>query len=47
MFPRMTDAVIVPRPIAREATRQPITMDELLETQAHGAFKGERTQSIS
>jgi len=42
----MTDAAIVPRPIAREATRHAITMDELLEMEAMGAFKGRRTQLL-
>jgi Uma2 family endonuclease len=42
----MTDAAILPRPIAREATRHAITMDELLEMQAAGAFEGQRTQLL-
>lgn len=42
----MTDAALAPRPIAREATRHPITMDEALALQAAGAFKGKRTQLL-
>ncbi len=37
---------MVPRPIAREATRHPITVDELAAMEANGAFAGERTQLL-
>ena len=42
----MNAPVLTPRPIAREATRHPITRDELLALQAAGAFKGKRTQLL-
>ena len=42
----MSDAFTVPRPIAREATRHPITVDELAAMEANGAFAGERTQLL-
>ena len=42
----MTEAVVIPRPVAREATRHPITIDELLAMQAAGAFAGVRTQLL-
>lgn len=37
---------VAPRPIAREATRHPITMDEALALQAEGRFRGVRTQLL-
>jgi Uma2 family endonuclease len=42
----MSDAALLPRPVAREATRHPITIDELLAMQAAGAFAGVRTQLL-
>jgi len=42
----MNDTALAPRPLAREATRHPITMDEALALQAMGAFKGKRTQLL-
>lgn len=42
----MSDSAIIPRPIAREATRAPVTVDQLLELQAQGAFSGQRTQLL-
>lgn len=42
----MSDTVVIPRPIAREATRAPVSMDQLLEMEAQGAFKGQRTQLL-
>lgn len=42
----MSDTVQLPRPIAREATRAPVTSDQLLEMEAQGAFKGQRTQLL-
>jgi Uma2 family endonuclease len=42
----MSDTALVPRPIAREATRHAFTIDELLEMEAKGAFKGQRTQLL-
>jgi Uma2 family endonuclease len=42
----MSDADLLPRPVARDATRRPLTMDEVLQMQAHGAFKGQRTQLL-
>lgn len=42
----MSDTIQLPRPIARDATRRLITMDEALEMQAQGAFKGQRTQLL-
>ena len=42
----MTDAGLAPRPIAREATRLPITMDELLALQAAGKVPYKRTQLL-
>jgi Uma2 family endonuclease len=42
----MTEAGPIPRPIAREATRHPLSMDELLAMQAAGAFAGRRTQLL-
>lgn len=37
---------VLPRPIAREATRRPFSMDEALEMQAAGHFRGLRTQLL-
>jgi Uma2 family endonuclease len=42
----MTDAGLAPRPIAREATRLPITMDEVLALQAAGKVPYKRTQLL-
>jgi Uma2 family endonuclease len=42
----MTDLALIPRPVARDATRRPITMDEVLEMQAQGRFAGQRTQLL-
>ncbi len=42
----MNEITVAPRPIAREATRHPITMDEALALQAAGVFKGKRTQLL-
>ncbi len=42
----MTEAVVLPRPVAREATRHQINIDELLAMQAVGAFAGVRTQLL-
>jgi Uma2 family endonuclease len=42
----MNEAGIIPRPIAREATRHAVTVDELLEMEARGAFRGQRTQLL-
>lgn len=42
----MSDADLLPRPVARDATRRPLTMDEVLAMQADGAFKGQRTQLL-
>jgi Uma2 family endonuclease len=42
----MTEAALLPRPTAREATRHPISMDEVLAMQAAGAFAGVRTQLL-
>jgi Uma2 family endonuclease len=42
----MSDASVLPRPVAREATRHPITIDELLAMQDAGAFRGVRTQLL-
>lgn len=42
----MSDAAVLPRPIARETTRAPVTIDQLQELEAQGAFKGERTQLL-
>lgn len=42
----MTDAHLAPRPIAREATRRPISMDEVLALQAAGTVPYKRTQLL-
>lgn len=42
----MTDTILAPRPIAREATRLPITMDEVLALQAAGKVPYKRTQLL-
>jgi Uma2 family endonuclease len=42
----MSDTGVVPRPIAREATRHTLTVDELADMEAKGAFKGVRTQLL-
>ena len=42
----MTDAALAPRPIARDATRLPLTMDEVLALQEIGALDGKRTQLL-
>jgi Uma2 family endonuclease len=42
----MSEAALLPRPLAREETRHAITMDELLAMQAAGAFQGVRTQLL-
>lgn len=42
----MNETALLPRPIARDSTRRPITMDEALELQAQGAFEGQRTQLL-
>jgi Uma2 family endonuclease len=42
----MSEAALIPRPIAREATRHPITMTELLAMHSGGAFAGARTQLL-
>lgn len=42
----MSDTAVIPRPIAREGTRAPVSMDQLLELEAQGAFKGQRTQLL-
>lgn len=42
----MTDAGLAPRPIAREGTRLPITMDEVLALQAAGKVPYKRTQLL-
>lgn len=42
----MSDTAITPRPIAREATRLPITMEEVLALQAAGKAPYKRTQLL-
>lgn len=42
----MANAELAPRPIARDATRHPITMDELLALQAAGKVPYKRTQLL-
>ena len=42
----MNDTDLAPRPIAREATRHPLTMDEVLALQELGALKSKRTQLL-
>jgi Uma2 family endonuclease len=42
----MADTIATPRPIAREATRRPITMDVLLALQAEGKVPYKRTQLL-
>ncbi|MGD9816993.1 MAG: Uma2 family endonuclease [Hyphomonadaceae bacterium] len=42
----MSDTDVTPRPIAREATRLPITMDEVLALQAAGKLPYKRTQLL-
>jgi len=46
ILPSMNDAAVTPRPIAREATRLPITMDEVLALQAAGKLPYKRTQLL-
>ncbi|HYD89252.1 MAG TPA: Uma2 family endonuclease [Vitreimonas sp.] len=42
----MSDTAVLPRPIAREATRLPFTMDEVLALQAAGKVPYKRTQLL-
>lgn len=42
----MSDTAVAPRPIAREATRRPISMDEMLALQAAGSVPYKRTQLL-
>jgi Uma2 family endonuclease len=42
----MTETIAAPRPIAREATRRPISMDEMLALQAAGKVPYKRTQLL-
>jgi Uma2 family endonuclease len=42
----MADTIAAPRPIAREATRLPITIDEMLALQAAGKVPYKRTQLL-
>ena len=42
----MADSMAPPRPIAREATRLPLTMDEVLALQAAGKVPHKRTQLL-
>lgn len=42
----MAETIAAPRPIAREATRRPITMDEMLALQAAGKVPYKRTQLL-
>lgn len=46
MVTLMSDSAVLPRPIAREASRAPVTIDQLVELEAQGAFKGKRTQLL-
>ena len=42
----MNETTLAPRPTAREATRHPITMDEMLALQAAGKVNYKRTQLL-